>query len=668
MLNYQPFGSLSKTVILLALVGVGASVSTAGTTAKFANGWSVKNNADWTPFPPSANPLGAPDVNCTGGSILNSWAKFTFPGFGIPGGDVVTGIQVKLKYRAVAPNTIQLTDSGSLVGGTRMLPSFFGGDSNCASTAWTTVTGANDLWGTTLTTADFNAGNVGFRITQNSPTVSIDSVEIVVTHSPGGNQPPNAVAQNVTVSANANCQALVTPAQVDDGSSDPDGDPLTLSLTPAGPYPLGDTMVTLTADDGNGGMDTDTATITVEDITPPLITLNGQNPQTFECPGVYVELGATVSDNCLVSGGVTIDAGGVNPTAPGSYQVTYNATDDAGNAAVQVIRTVNVVDTTPPTITLLGANPLIHECATAFSDPGATANDACAGDLTGAIVVSGAFNPNVTGSYTLNYNVSDPSGNAAATVPRTVVVVDTTPPTIDPAASNLTVECDGEGNVSDLTGWLAAHGGASASDTCGAVTWSHNFGGLSDDCGATGSSTVTFTATDEHDNSASTTATFTIVDTTAPVISFSRDATTVSGTITILPNEVPITIDIDATDICGDVVTTIEVTCHKVNKNGKIVDKSESCEVVISGDQVIIEDSGGVGDIITIFVESEDECGNVEADQLIIEVVNPGQGGGNGNEGVGNGVDANTKGHDNNGGNDDPETGPGNPGAKGGKK
>lgn len=34
------------------------------------------------------------------------------------------------------------------------------------------------------------------------------------------------------------------------------------------------------------------------------------------------------------------------------------------------------------------------------------------------------------------------------------------------------------------------------------------------------------------------------------------------------------------------------------------------------------------------------------------------------NEGVGNGVDGNTPGHDNNGGNDDPQFSPGNPGAK----
>src|SRR5207247_9268400 len=62
------------------------------------------------------------------------------------------------------------------------------------------------------------------------------------------------------------------------------------------------------------------------------------------------------------------------------------------------------------------------------------------------------------------------------------------------------------------------HGGASATDACGAVSWTDNFTSLSDLCGATGSASVTFRATDECGNFNETTATFTIADTTRPVI------------------------------------------------------------------------------------------------------------------------------------------------------
>ena len=68
---------------------------------------------------------------------------------------------------------------------------------------------------------------------------------------------------------------------------------------------------------------------------------------------------------------------------------------------------------------------------------------------------------------------------------------------------NATFECDGAGNASDLEGWLANNGGASATDACGGVTWSNDFDALSDDCGATGAAMVTFTATDACGNATS---------------------------------------------------------------------------------------------------------------------------------------------------------------------
>lgn len=73
-------------------------------------------------------------------------------------------------------------------------------------------------------------------------------------------------------------------------------------------------------------------------------------------------------------------------------------------------------------------------------------------------------------------------------------------------------------NTAELDAWLAANGGADASDICSDVTWSNDFTALSDDCGATGSATVTFRATDDCDNYSETTATFTIEDTTPPEI------------------------------------------------------------------------------------------------------------------------------------------------------
>ena len=104
----------------------------------------------------------------------------------------------------------------------------------------------------------------------------------------------------------------------------------------------------------------------------------------------------------------------------------------------------------------------------------------------------------------------------------TVTILDVTNPEINTPASDMTVECDGSGNVAAYNGWLNDQGGAVASDACGG-SWSDNSSGLSNGCGATGSESVTFTYTDPSGNSASTTATFTIEDNTPPSLTCPDD-------------------------------------------------------------------------------------------------------------------------------------------------
>jgi len=73
--------------------------------------------------------------------------------------------------------------------------------------------------------------------------------------------PPQARCTNATVAANVTC---VASASVDAGSSDPDaGDRLTLTQDPPGPYPVGDTLVTLTVTDRGCLSSTCTATVIV---------------------------------------------------------------------------------------------------------------------------------------------------------------------------------------------------------------------------------------------------------------------------------------------------------------------------------------------------------------------------------------------------------------------
>jgi len=89
-----------------------------------------------------------------------------------------------------------------------------------------------------------------------------------------GNQAPVALCRDVSVPADADCHADVTAYQVDDGSFDPDGNDIMLSLAPEGPYPVGETEVILTVSDGQDSS-TCTALITITaDTTSNLIVIS----------------------------------------------------------------------------------------------------------------------------------------------------------------------------------------------------------------------------------------------------------------------------------------------------------------------------------------------------------------------------------------------------------
>ena len=127
---------------------------------------------------------------------------------------------------------------------------------------------------------------------------------------------------------------------------------------------FGDVNVVLTATDSasNNPLSPGTVTVTIlenetapaPDTTPPVITLNGANPQLVANGGVYTDLKATVTDNVDASREIT-GTGTVNTAVAGDYTITYNASDAAGNAAIAVLRTVRVA--APLGSTFAGAYP-----------------------------------------------------------------------------------------------------------------------------------------------------------------------------------------------------------------------------------------------------------------------------------------------------------------------
>jgi hypothetical protein len=253
-------------------------------------------------------------------------------------------------------------------------------------------------------------------------------------------------------------------------------------------------------------------TVKIVDTTPLVISLHGSSSVTHEAARVYNDAGATWSD--AVDGNGTVEATGtVDVNAPGTYYLSFDATDAAGNIASTVTRTVIVVDTTKPVITLTGDAAVTHEAATSYSDAGATWTDTLDGN--GTLVPSGNVNVNVPGVYTLTYSKTDAAGNAADQVTRTVTVVDTTKPVI-----TLT----GDATVTHEAATLYTDGGATWSDTL-------DGNGTLDTNGTVnpllpGVYPLAFGVADAAGNAASeVTRAVTVVDTTHPLISLEGNAT-----------------------------------------------------------------------------------------------------------------------------------------------
>ena len=132
-----------------------------------------------------------------------------------------------------------------------------------------------------------------------------------------------------------------------------------------------------------------------EDTSPPVITLTGSSSVIIEAGTEYTDAGATASDT-LDGTVAVVSATNVNTKVPGSYVVTYTATDAAGNAAVEVTRTVIVEDTLLPVITLTGSASVTIEAGSDYTDAGATASDTLDGTI--PVEVDNKVNTQVPGS------------------------------------------------------------------------------------------------------------------------------------------------------------------------------------------------------------------------------------------------------------------------------
>jgi hypothetical protein len=294
----------------------------------------------------------------------------------------------------------------------------------------------------------------------------------------------------------------------------------------------------------NANFDITTAHITsvtaAADTVDPVITVADPNPDNVVQGGTYTDPGATCTDNVdatptLVVTGLPVDTSVANVTKT----ITYTCTDDAGNEAIST-RDVNVTAPGVPTIALKGANPITHECATTYTDAGATASDPDKNapndglgdgtedfDLQNNALINftrSAIPANPVVDFTVTYNATDSDANAAPAASRTVTLEDTTDPVVTLVGANPL--------VIESTDQPFADPGATATDSCApanpAVVSSGDVDFTFDEVDNQGkdtiSNSVTYTAEDAEHNTSSVQRTV-IVQRAEPVVTLLGNGT-----------------------------------------------------------------------------------------------------------------------------------------------
>ncbi len=290
--------------------------------------------------------------------------------------------------------------------------------------------------------SDVDSGTLGtytvtYTATDDAGNETVATREVVIV-----NQDPVAAAGD---DQSFSCIIGGTDVTLDGSdSSDPDGDALSYSWawdggSAEGVNPTvslsGNTVIVLTVDDGFGGTDSDTLSVSVElDETAPVLTILGDNPHT-QFRGDYVDAGAEASDECDLDVDIAVSSD-VDSGTLGTYTVTYTATDDAGNETVAT-REVVIVNQDPVAAAgddqsfscIIGGTDVTLD-GSGSSDPD---GDALSYSWSGSFGTVTGVNPTVFlggGDHTITLTVDDGFGGSASDEMVVSIELDETAPVI----------------------------------------------------------------------------------------------------------------------------------------------------------------------------------------------------------------------------------------------
>lgn len=216
------------------------------------------------------------------------------------------------------------------------------------------------------------------------------------------------------------------------------------------------------------------------------ITIFGDKYMVMEAGKEFIDPGAVAYDAYDGPLPVTVTSN-VDTSRVGIYTVIYTATDSSGNTA-QAVRTVEVIDTTPPVIAIKGDNPAVANINVEYRDAGAIVTDNCGGII--SVSVENTVDTSAFGIYLVTYTATDAHGNTSQAV-RTVEVTDALAPVITIIGSNPTATV--------LGGTYTDEGATALDNYDGNVT--ANITTVNNvNSAVEGTYTVTYTVTDSYGN------------------------------------------------------------------------------------------------------------------------------------------------------------------------
>jgi gliding motility-associated-like protein len=316
-----------------------------------------------------------------------------------------------------------------------------------AVASWTAPTFTDNCSGGTLTTtkapgSTFSVGTtpVTYTATDAAGNTSTCTFNVIVQDV---TKPViSGCPSNITVTANASCQAVVSwtaPTFTDNCS----GGTLTTTKTPGSTFSVGTTRVTYTATDAAGNTSACTFNVIVQDVTKPVISGCPSNitvSANASCQAVVSWTAPIFTDNC--SGGTLTTTKAPGSTfSVGTTPVTYTAKDAAGNASTCSFNVI-VQDLIDPLISGCPSDITVTantSCKAVVSWTAPTFTDNCSGGtLTATKTPGSTFS---IGSTLVTYTATDAMGNTS-TCSFNVIVQPATMPVLSGCPSDITVNAD----------------------------------------------------------------------------------------------------------------------------------------------------------------------------------------------------------------------------------